>query len=71
MSRSFNTNVKYNNKIYHVQTEVYQENIVTNVFDGGRVVFSEKNTFTDFKNSISQHKQVEQIVQKGSFKKND
>lgn len=71
MSRSFNTNVKFNNKIYHVQTEVYQDNIVTNVFDGGRVIFSEKNTFSDFKASIGQHKKVEQIIQTGNFKKND
>jgi hypothetical protein len=71
MSRSFNTNIKYNGKIYHVQTEVYKENIVTNVFDGGRVVFSQKNQYVDFKSSITQHKDVEMIVKQGKFKSND
>jgi hypothetical protein len=71
MSRSFNTNVKYNNKIYHVQTEVYKDQMVTNVFDGGKVVFCMKNEYIDFKSSITQHKKVEFIVSQGKFKSND
>ena len=71
MSRSFNTNIKYNNKIYHIQTEVYKDKIVTNVFDGGRVVFCKKNNYIDFKSSINQHKQVELIVSQGKFQPND
>lgn len=65
MNRSFNSNIKYNNKIYHVQTEIYSNSVVTQVFEGGRILHTLKNGFVDFKSTVNQHKSVEQLVQQG------
>ena len=67
MNRSFNTNIKYKDKIYHVQTEVYKDMVVTNVFDKGRVVFTKRNNFIDFKGTVEQHQSIESKIKKGDF----
>jgi len=71
MNRSFNSNIKYNGKTYHIQTEIYTDKVVTQIFDGGRIINSVKSPFIDFKSTIKQHKQVEEAVLKGNFLKND
>ena len=70
MNRSFNTNVKYKDKVFHIQTEVYKNVVVTNVFDRGRVVFTQRNDFVDFKSTINQHQSVESKIKKGDFQVN-
>ncbi len=67
MNRSFNTNIKYKGIIYHIQTEVYKNVVVTNVFDKGRVVYTQKNDFVDFKGTVEQHQSVESKIKKGDF----
>jgi hypothetical protein len=67
MTKSFNSNIKYNGKIYHIQTEVYKEHVVTQIFDGGKIVKTFKNKFTDFKSTVNIHKKAEELVSTGSF----
>ncbi|MBZ4642538.1 MAG: hypothetical protein PWQ25_1667 [Deferribacteres bacterium] len=71
MNRSFNSNIRYNGKIYHIQTEIYSDKVVTQIFDGGKIINSIKSPFVDFKTTVSQHKKVEQAVLKGNFLKDD
>jgi len=71
MNKSFNSNIKYNGKIYHIQTEVYKENVITQIFDGGKIVKTYKNKFIDFKSTVNFHKKVEELVSTGNFIKYD
>jgi len=64
---NFNTNIKYNGKIYHIQTEIIRGNIITQVFDGGKILISRKNPFEDYNSSVKQHKEVEDLVKCGKF----
>lgn len=65
MNRSFNSNIRYRNKVYHIQTEIYSDHVVTQVFDGGRILHSLKTGFIDFKSTVQQHKSVERQVEQG------
>jgi|GEM_PF-1415963 hypothetical protein len=68
---NFNTNIKYNNKIYHIQTEVIRGNVITQVFDGGKIIHSERNKYTNYTDSVKQHKNTEKLVKTGKFIAND
>lgn len=65
MNRSFNSNIKHKNRVYHIQTEIYSGHVVTQVFEGGKVIYSLKTGFVDFKATVKQHKGVEQQVEQG------
>lgn len=64
---NFNSNIRHNNKIYHVQTEVIRGYIVTQVFDGGRIVRTEKNEHSGYADTVQQHKSVEELVKNGKL----
>lgn len=67
MNKSFNSNIKHNGKIYHIQTEIYKENVITQIFDGGKVLKTYKNKFIDFNTTVKIHKKIEELVSTGNF----
>jgi hypothetical protein len=67
MNRSFNSNIKFKGKVYHIQTEVYKETVVTNVFDKGRVIYTQKKDFVDFRTTLAQHQSIETKIKQGDF----
>ncbi|KAA0257409.1 hypothetical protein FHQ18_10200 [Deferribacter autotrophicus] len=71
MNRSFNTIVKYKNKVYHVQTEVYNDKVNICVFSGGMVVFKRNEPFKDFKTTLKLHQEIENQIKIGQLIKDD
>ncbi|WP_041223668.1 hypothetical protein [Deferribacter desulfuricans] len=71
MGKSFNTNVKHNNKIYHVQTEINNGKVTICVFYNGMVVYRKDDNFKDYKTTLQLHKEVEDKIKLGQILKND
>jgi len=64
---SFNTNLKCNNHFYHIQTEVVSGNVITQVFNGGKTIYSEKNKYISYTESVKQHKNAENMLKNGKL----
>ncbi|MGA1847349.1 hypothetical protein [Deferribacter abyssi] len=71
MNRSFNSIVKYKNKTYHVQTEVYNNKINICVFSNGMVIFKKSEPFYDFKTTLKLHQEIENQIKLGQLTKDD
>lgn len=62
----YNTNVRHNGKLYHIQTEdsgVRRPHVITHLFaDGGRIIASKKTSYRDLVESGSYREQVKQLM---------
>lgn len=70
-SKTINSNITHNGKIYHVQTEIVLEKVITQVFTQGRVIFTLRNNFVDYSTTNKQHKTVEAAIIKDKIRAND
>jgi hypothetical protein len=71
VNKTLNSNITYNGKVYHVQTEIVGEKVLTQVFYKGRVIFSYKGEYVDFQTTTKQHRTAEAAVLKGKVIIND
>ncbi|MGA1862563.1 hypothetical protein OWM07_06740 [Deferribacter thermophilus] len=69
MAKSFNTNVKFNDKIYHVQTEIVNDKVTICVFYNGMVIYRKDAKFEDYKTTLELHKEVENKIKLGQISK--
>lgn len=71
VNKTLNSNVNYKGNIYHIQTEIVGNKVLTQIFLKGRVVFSYKADYVDFQTTNKQHRTAEAAVLKGKVSIND
>ncbi|MCA1932818.1 MAG: hypothetical protein LDL13_04505 [Calditerrivibrio sp.] len=70
-NKTLNSNISQNGKVYHIQTEIIGDRVVTQIFLSGRVIFSFKDNFVDYATTNKQHKTAEAAVIKNKIKLDD
>lgn len=70
-NKTLNSNISHNGKIYHIQTEIVGNKVVTQIFLSGRVIFSFKDNFVDYATTNKQHKTAEAAVIRDKIKVDD
>ncbi|MCX8083541.1 MAG: hypothetical protein N3C60_01280 [Calditerrivibrio sp.] len=70
-NKTLNSNVTHKGKIYHVQTEIVGDKVITQVFVKGRVIFSYKDNFIDYETTKKQHRTAEAAIIRDKLVSND
>lgn len=70
-NKTLNSNITYNGKVYHVQTEIVGDKVLTQIFFKGRILFSYRSDFVDFQTTNKQHRTAEAAILKGKVTLND
>jgi hypothetical protein len=62
----FNTNIRYRERVYHVQTEdggVESPNVVTLLYQGGAILFSRRSSYAEHVGAQDREARVRQLME--------